>query len=378
MALEPIFPIAAFENPSGITHVCAAGESIPLKSHHAALTEYLSHKSGGHRGRDYQNQQLDEVRCLVSQSWKVPLDDVGFVSSVAEGVSIVLESLHWKEGDNVCFDIDEYPSLAAPFAVRAQRGQSASPNIRYGTEANLADNVDVNTRLIAVSYVSYLNGARVDLPWYRQLADSVGAILLVDYTQAAGYTPIDASTADFAFSACYKWLLGTPGAALVVWNRSRQPEWKPTTAGWFSVSLGQARPNWAKERIETKQNALCFSRGNPAYLSLYLLRQGLKFLSQWDPAEIEQHVQLLTTDLLERLEQEGIRSSTPREKTRHGASVTIDCAGASEIVDKLSSAGIYAWNGRDRVRFSFHGYNSTRDVERIMQVFPTLWKEANT
>ncbi|KAL1878948.1 hypothetical protein Plec18167_004243 [Paecilomyces lecythidis] len=377
MALEPIFPSAAFASLDGITHVCAAGESLPLNSHHAALAKYLAHKSGGHRGRHDQNQQLDAVRNLISRLWKVPFDDVGFVSSVAEAVSMVLESLDWKEGDNVCVDTDEYPSLVAPFAIRSQRQPSTSPTIRYSTDGNLARMVDVNTRLIAVSYVSYLNSARVDLARYRQLADSVGAILVVDYTQAAGYTTIDASVADFAFSACYKWLLGTTGASIAIWNRSRQPEWKPSTAGWFSLSLGESRPNWTHGGIDTKPNALCFSRGNPGHLSIYLLREGLEFLSQWDMTEIEQHVQILTTELLDRLQKEGIPSSTPKQKDRHGASVTIDCAGASEIVDKLSDAGIYAWNGRGRVRFSFHGYNSMRDVDRIMDVFPALWRVEN-
>ena len=50
------------------------------------------------------------------------------------------------------------------------------------------------------------------------MADSVGALLLVDFTQASGYLPIDASMADFAFSACYKWMLGITGVAVAFWN----------------------------------------------------------------------------------------------------------------------------------------------------------------
>jgi selenocysteine lyase/cysteine desulfurase len=53
------------------------------------------------------------------------------------------------------------------------------------------DIVDPNTRVIAVSYVSYLNGERFDLANLRAKANEVGPILVVDYTQAAGYLPID-------------------------------------------------------------------------------------------------------------------------------------------------------------------------------------------
>lgn len=64
-----------------------------------------------------------------------------------------------------------------------------------------------------------------------------------------------------------------------------------------------------------------------------------------------------------------------KRKRGHEASVTIDCICASEIVEELSKTGIYAWNDRGRVRLSFHGYNSLEDVERIMEVLPSLWRK---
>ncbi|KAI1423450.1 pyridoxal phosphate-dependent transferase [Xylaria sp. FL1777] len=343
---EPLFPLDAFQLPPGICHACVAGESAPLYCHQQAFSQYAKDKSEGLQGRVEQNNRLHEARVLVSESWNVALGDIGFVSSVAEGVSLVLESLKWEKGDNVCLDADEFPSLVAPFAIRAQQNQhnrlagddgaeSPTPEMRFTKPETLATDITSNTRLIAVSYVSYLNSSRIDLSHYRRLADSVGAILLVDFTQAAGYAPIDASQADFAFSACYKWLLGTTGAAIACWNRTRQPDWKPSTAGWHSLSIGEARPSWGTDGIKVRDDAMCFCRGNPAHLSIYILLQGLRFLRQWEPVKIQSHIQTLTSELLRRLTAEGIMSSTPPDNERHGASVTIDCEGASEIVDKL-------------------------------------------
>ncbi|KAI3394517.1 hypothetical protein diail_2606 [Diaporthe ilicicola] len=384
---KPLFPLDAFNLPPGICHVCAAGESAPLRSHQEACAQYFRDKSQGTEGRIAQNSQLHQARVLCSQSWNVDFGDIGFVSSVAEGVSLVLESLHWEEGDKICVDADDFPSLVAPFALRAQHDRRkprtglegprspAAPEILYTTEETLAATITPQTCLIAVSYVSYLNGARVDLAHYRRLADSVGAILLVDFTQATGNLAIDASQADFAFSSCYKWLLGTTGVAIACWNRKRQPLWRPSTAGWHSLSIGEARPSWGSEDIRVRDDAMCFSRGNPAHLSIYILLQGLLFLQQWEAADIQAHIQTLTVEMLRRLEAEGIQSSTPVDTSRHGASVAVNCQGASEIVEELATKGIYAWNGSGRVRFSFHGYNSLEDVERIMDVFPLLWRK---
>ncbi|KAF5862149.1 hypothetical protein ETB97_012134 [Aspergillus alliaceus] len=106
-----------------------------------------------------------------------------------------------------------------------------SPEIRYYNDDNLNDMENKKTRLIAVSYVSYLNSPQVNLSHYPQLASLVRAILIVDFTQAAGYAPIDASVADSAFLACYKWLLGTTAAAITYWNQTRMPDSSPATGG---------------------------------------------------------------------------------------------------------------------------------------------------
>ncbi|KAI9929858.1 hypothetical protein ASPWEDRAFT_23592 [Aspergillus wentii DTO 134E9] len=383
MADKPLFPLASFHATPGVTHVCAAGESLPLQRHNAALAKYIKDKAAGHTGRAKQTQSLEDVRALIAQAWKVSVKEVGFAPSVADGISMVLESLDWDDGDNVCVHEDEFPSLVGPFSLRSKqyqrnpRQERKGPEMRYYNAGNLSDMVDDKTRLIAVSYVSYFDSTRVDLSLYRQLADSVGAILIVDFTQAAGYAPIDASIADFAFSACYKWLLATTGVAIAYWNQTRRPHWKPVSGGWHSLSLGAVRPQWETTRLEIRNDAMCFSRGNPAHLAIYILREALVFLNQWDAADIERHVQTLTAALLERLQREGIPSSTPVDTARHGASVTVDCAGASEIVNEMSKAGVYAWNGQGRVRFSFHGYNCVEDVDQIMQIFPALWRASN-
>jgi len=381
MADRPLFSPASFYNSPGITHVCAAGESLPLKTHNNALEKYLNDKSAGHIGRTDQTQYLDDVRTLISQVWKTnDKNEVGFAPSVADGVSLILESINWNDSDNICVHEDEFPSLVGPFALKHQQNatKKQTPEVRYYNSNNLKEVVNDRTRLIAVSYVSYFNSSRVDLSVYRQLADSVRAVLLVDFTQAAGYAPIDASIADFAFSACYKWLLGTTGVAIAYWNQERNPDWRPVTGGWHSLGLGAVRTEWRTARLNVRNDAMCFSRGNPAHLPIYILREALDYLNQWDASNIEKHVQTLTTTLLERLQIESIFSSTPIEKARHGASVTVNCVGASEIVNEMAKTGIYAWNGQGRVRFSFHGYNCLKDVNRIMEVFPALWRKFNT
>jgi len=83
--------------------------------------------------------------------------------------------------------------------------------------------------------------------------------------------------------------------------------------------------------------------------------------------DVQRHVQTLTVALLERLQASQIATSTPAVPARHGASVCIPSAKAQAIVDLMYASGVYAWNGQERIRISFHGYNTMTDVERTIE-----------
>ena len=361
--MGPLFDPADFRLAPGIAHVCAAGETPFLHSHDQALLQYAEDKSNGMPGRHNQEAQIERARAGLARLWHVGHDEIGFVSNVAEGVSIVAESLDWAEGDNICIDAHEYPSVVGPFALR--RSPTIELRTAHGGEPDrVAELVNDRTRLIGVSAVSYLTGERFDLASLRRAADRVGAILVVDYTQASGYLPIEAAIADFAFSACYKWMLGTTGVAVAYWNRTRQPDWAPVTAGWNS--LGSAADGYDPVP-PLRADAMRFTRGNPAHASIYVLNGALDYLSRFDMKDVLIHVQDLTIALLDRLEALQIPSTTPRDPLRHGASVCVASPRARAIVDAMAEQGVWAWNGHGRVRFSFHGYNSGTDVDRIVE-----------
>lgn len=366
--MTPLFDPADFRLPPGIAHVCAGGETAALRSHDQALLQYVADKSSGLPGRTAQETQIEAARAGMARLWGVSAGDIGFVGNVAEGVSIVAESMVWRDGDSIAIDANEYKSVVGPFALRR------SPHIALrqarGTEPDrLASCVDAGTRIIAVSYVSYLTGERIDLPALRALADQHNALLLVDFTQASGYLPIEASIADFAFSACYKWMLGITGVAAAYWNRERQPDWSPASAGWHSFAPGSRGYDTPPV---LKPDAMRFTRGNPAHCPIYVLNSALSYLSQFDMPDVQRHVQTLTVALMDELAACRVPVMTPADPLRHGASVCIASPRASAVVDALYAQGVYAWNGEGRVRISFHGYNSMVDVERTAGALKSL------
>jgi selenocysteine lyase/cysteine desulfurase len=231
-------------------------------------------------------------------------------------------------------------------------------------EAAVAAVVDRRTRMLAVSAVSMVDGRRHDLPALRRVADGAGAMLVVDFTQASGWLPIDAGITDFAFSACYKWMLGITGVAVACWNQARQPDWAPATAGWYSLAM-PGKPDWAQP-IALRPDAARFTRGNPSHAGVYAMHAALDFLEGWPAGTVAAHVTALTAALLDRLAAAGIASTTPRDPARHGANACIAHDRAGPIVAEMAARGVLAWNGRGRIRFSFHGYNDMAELDRIM------------
>lgn len=368
-ATVPLFDPRDFAIGPGIIHVCAGGETAALRGHDAVLSRYLHDKSSGMAGRVAQEAEIARARAGIARLWGVDVGSIGFVSNVAEGVSIVAESLDWRDGDNIVIDADEYPSVAGPFVLH--RAPHVALRQARGTEpGRFAACVNDRTRVIGVSRVSYLTGERHDLHALRVLADKVGALLVVDFTQAAGYLPIDASVADFAFSACYKWLLGITGVAIAYWNRARQPNWAPASAGWHSFEPGHRGYD---NPPPLRADALRFTRGNPAHASVYLLARALDYLAGFDMRDVQTHVQALTVSMLERLRELQLPTLTPADPARHGASVCVPSSRGQAIVDGMAANGVLAWNAQGRVRFSFHGYNAAADVDRAIDALRAEW-----
>lgn len=92
----PLFDPADFRIPPGVAHVCAGGETAFLHRHDSALLAYARDKSLGVPGRDAQDGLVARARHRIASAWEVAVEDIGFCAHVADGVSLVVESLDWR------------------------------------------------------------------------------------------------------------------------------------------------------------------------------------------------------------------------------------------------------------------------------------------
>ncbi|HUU33104.1 MAG TPA: aminotransferase class V-fold PLP-dependent enzyme, partial [Vicinamibacterales bacterium] len=221
--------------------------------------------------------------------------------------------------------------------------------------------VDARTRVVAVSHVSYLTGERHDLDAYAAVARRVGALFVVDASHALGSVRVDAPVADFLFACCYKFLLGTHGAAIAYWNRARVPEWRPRLTGWHSV---EHRPAWEIPRqCRPLTTGQAFEPGNPAYDALYTLDGALDYLLACGIDAIEAHTLALSGELRARLVALGLTVMTPEPAAERAASITFQSPQPEHVRAVLEAERVLVTGELGRVRASVALFSTAADID---------------
>src|SRR5699024_900370 len=141
------------------------------------------------------------------------------------------------DGATVLVPDVEFTSGIFPFAVHSARDVT----VRTAPLAALADEITSDTRLVSFSAVQSATGEVADIAAITARAREVGAITVLDATQAAGWLPLDAMAVDMLTAGAYKWLCAPRGTAFLTVHPKlahRQPEFaaalRPLAAGWYS------------------------------------------------------------------------------------------------------------------------------------------------
>ena len=373
---EMLIPKTEFIGLEEITHLCAGGESPTLKSHRAAVERFFSDKAMGEGSRERMEETVNRCKQKVGDLLGISPDNIAFISTSSEGINLLAYGLKWRSGDNVVVCDVEFPSDVLPWTRLKEQGvevRIVSNQNWFVSLSNIQQALDGRTRVVAVSDVSYFTGQRLPLKELSEMVHSHNALLSLDSTHAAGVVPVQASYADILVSSCYKWLLGTHGAAIFYWNRERLPDLEPPFLGWHS---GESIPDWqAPTKFALRSGADRFEAGNLGFISIYILDNALEHILRIGIPTIESHVLYLSGLVREGLHGLGFELMTPRDADQRAGNICFMTPHISEIMAWLNERKILVWGayaGVGRVRVSTHLYNSARDVGRFLNALEDL------
>ncbi len=352
------------------THLAAGGETPMLASHQDAVDQFMQDKAQGERARELLAQMQEQTRDKCAQLLSVNAEDITFLSNASEGINNVAYGLDWQNGDNVVVCDVEFPSDILPWT----RLQSRGVEVRIVKHQNwfielseIEKCIDERTRVVALSHVSMYTGQRICLKSVSNLVRSSNALFLVDATHAAGVIPVDGGYADILVSSCYKFLLGTHGAAIFYVNRQRLPDFEPPFIGWNSP---KKHGGWeAPTEFSLQDSAHRFQPGNAGFISVYILNNALVHLLEVGIERIENHVITLNGQILEAVKDLGFEVMTPLADAQRAGNACFMADNLQPVINSLNQQGILIWGayaGFGRLRISTHVYNDSNDVDRCI------------
>lgn len=312
----------------------------------------------------------EAVRAAMARILRASPDEIAVTASASAGINSVASALDFSTGRRKVVISDfEFPTNAQIWHAQERRGARVEHVHRapdgYIPLENFEKAIDTDTALVAVTYVCFRNGARLDIPGIVRLAHSRGARVLLDCYQAVGAVDIDVGTlnVDFAVGGMLKYLLGTAGLGFLYVRDELIRELTPTNSGWFAQKDIAAMDITANRPSPTARR---FEAGTPAVVNCYAVEAGLKIIEEVGTAAIEARVRSLTRRCLDGLQAIGWPSVTPEQDARRGPMICVQSRDVARLFESLTAQDIVTSFRDDNLRATFHFYNSDDDVDTLV------------
>jgi selenocysteine lyase/cysteine desulfurase len=276
--------------------------------------------------------------------------DVFVGSTISAAVAPIAAAL--PDGAKVLVDDVEFTSNVFPWKVHADRGVEVASAPTEDLVGAIRPGIDV----VAVSAVQSSTGTVLDLVEVVAASKNIGALLVVDASQAAGWLPLDVAGVDALITHTYKWLMSPRGATLGYLSPRLQELCRPLNAGWYAGS--DVQNSYYGTRMELAANARRFDQ-SPAWFCFVAAAPALELVERIGVAAIHRHDVGLANEFRAGL------GMPPGDS----AIVSADIPGAEQA---FASAGIRAAVRGGRLRVSFHVYSTSADVNIALNALDSL------
>jgi selenocysteine lyase/cysteine desulfurase len=320
-----------------------------------------------------------QAKQLFAQLINASPDEIAFVQSTTAGENLVVRALGLPaDGVNVVTDGLHFEGSLYLYDALRRNGMDArivKPR-KWRVEMDDLDRaIDKNTRLVAVSLISFINGFEHDLKKICEMAHARGALVYADIVQAAGAIPIDvkASGVDFCSTASYKWLMGDFGLGFLYAKKSVL-EGKLVRPGYSYRQLSRfanhmfpydAPGEGAVDWEQFKTAAGYFEQGTLANGVSETLAYSLQYIQTLGVENIQEHTQSLIERLRREVPKLGHELITPEDA--RGPLVAFQLKDPEAVAAKLKKANVDVTITDHRMRVSPSVYNDQQDIDRLLQ-----------
>jgi len=313
---------------------------------------------------------LDRFRTKVGELLGAPAGSTAIAPSVSVALTTLATGLPLPEGRRkVLIGELDFPTIGHQWLSRPEFEVEFVPSrdgMTIPPEA-FVERIDSHTALVATTHLFYTTGYLQDVRAIADAAHAAGALCLIDGYQTCGCVPLDVRTMDCdAFvGGCLKWLSGGPGNAFLYVRPELIPRVKPQGTGWFAT---RDPFSFTLQELTFADDARRLETGTWAMACHYAGLAGLELILEVGVANIQERLRDLTDRILERCDEAGVKTFTPRDRALRCGIVTLESEHPEEVEARLHAAGVIVDSRPGRVRLSPHWCVTAEELDRGMDL----------
>ncbi len=319
----------------------------------------------------YGDRRVEEANRSFAKLINADPDEIACQPNTSRGLATVAASLNIVKGDNII--VNDLENWANVYPWIALREKGVEIRIVEGREGaifieDIEKQIDDRTKVISISHVQWLTGARHLLKPLAELAHSCDAHLVVDGIQAAGALNVDVKHDDIDFYACgsYKWLLGPSGAGFLYARKEILGEINPVNYGYRAIK----EHSLVKPTLRHTAQKLEF--GEPSYLSFVGTKAGIDLILRIGPKRIEKQILSLSQRLIDGLSGLDLEIVSPIDRNLRSGVISFRTDNDDGHFKALSDMGFIISLRPAGIRVSTGFYNTTEEVDMFLEKLKTL------
>jgi selenocysteine lyase/cysteine desulfurase len=362
---ETTYLNCAYQGVFPLTAVARAHEAVELKCHPERIDpgEYF----------DLPQRVRDHLAGIIGSGE----NEIALTCGASHGIGIVASGLQLRPGDEVIVAGSNFPSNLFTWLHMRRFG------VRVSILKNEAGPLSVddvaraftsNTKLLALDWVDYSTGRRIDLVALGELARRAGALFVVDGTQGVGALELNVRDlpVDALAVAAYKWLLGPYGTGFVYVRDELLNRLELKVVNWLSVDGADDFDALPKEDFMLPGSARIFDVPETAnFLNLSALEASLEFVRGVGAATVARYCGDLLDFAEEGLKSRGYHLSDTGRRKFPSPILSFQCESdeaTDKLYEKLKAHHVEVSLRHHRVRISPYLYNNKEDIERLLEV----------
>jgi len=317
---------------------------------------------------------LDNIRRNAARIFGCRKSEAGYGFNTTFGINLAAFGLPLKKGDEVLLSDVEFPANVYPWLELRNRGVTVKFVKSIGGFFDIAElekAISDKTRLVALSYVQYFNGFKIDIEAVSEICRRRNIWLVIDAMQAAGCEPLRVNKWKVAVASAgaQKWLLSPQGTGIFYVSRDVQKILRPPWRSWLSVDWKCRWHDLRRFDMPYQKSARQYELGTYPTPLVMALDWSLDYILKLGIGNIQRHNHGLIDMLIEYLQHSAHFRVTGAIDKKHRSSIisfTSDKLDIAEAYRYLSSQGIVAGLREGSIRISIHLYNNRRDMQRLI------------